>query len=268
MGITGTISAPYARNRNYSPSLGMWISQDPLQYVNGANTYQMEISGPVGAVDPGGLAGHTLSGWIPGAPIGGVPQPNWYNPATGQTYFRYPGMSPYPPGRRPYTPPQAGWPGALDNFFTWVGGHSGTTTYGPNSPYSQQMSQSTVGQSLVQFFLNKNKGKPCDKWVGVTDYAGRFGPLDYVENLFNGTAEFVGSATGSVQIISVSHSGGHTSVAAEFKLKNVTSLKSFLLHISPNSWNVTTQGSPFSNWTQYYEWRETFPCRCEPASQN
>ena len=45
----------YARNRNYSPSLGVWISQDPLQYVNGANTYQMEMSGPVGSVDPGGL---------------------------------------------------------------------------------------------------------------------------------------------------------------------------------------------------------------------
>ena len=45
----------YARNRNYSPSLGVWISQDPLQYVNGANTYQMEMSGPVGAVDPEGL---------------------------------------------------------------------------------------------------------------------------------------------------------------------------------------------------------------------
>ena len=44
----------YARNRNYSPSLGVWISQDPLQYVNGANTYQMEMSGPVGAMDPGG----------------------------------------------------------------------------------------------------------------------------------------------------------------------------------------------------------------------
>ena len=41
----------YARNRNYSPSLGVWISQDPLQYVNGANTYQMEMSGPVGGVD-------------------------------------------------------------------------------------------------------------------------------------------------------------------------------------------------------------------------
>ena len=45
----------YARNRNYSPSLGVWISQDPADYINGANTYQMEMSGPVGSVDPLGL---------------------------------------------------------------------------------------------------------------------------------------------------------------------------------------------------------------------
>ena len=46
----------YARNRNYSPSLGVWVSQDPLGYVNGADTYQMEMSGPVDLVDPFGLA--------------------------------------------------------------------------------------------------------------------------------------------------------------------------------------------------------------------
>ena len=33
------------RFRNYSPSLGVWISQDPLQYVNGANKYQFVESG-------------------------------------------------------------------------------------------------------------------------------------------------------------------------------------------------------------------------------
>ncbi len=46
----------YARNRNYSPSLGRWINQDPLQYINGANTYQFVMSNPVGNVDPWGLA--------------------------------------------------------------------------------------------------------------------------------------------------------------------------------------------------------------------
>ena len=45
----------YARNRNYSPSLGVWISQDPLQYVNGANMYQFVGSGPVAITDAAGL---------------------------------------------------------------------------------------------------------------------------------------------------------------------------------------------------------------------
>ena len=42
------------RNRNYSPSLGAWTSQDPLNYINGANTYQFVESDPVGMVDAEG----------------------------------------------------------------------------------------------------------------------------------------------------------------------------------------------------------------------
>ena len=42
------------RFRNYSPSLGTWISQDPLSYVNGANTYQFEVSQPATSADPTG----------------------------------------------------------------------------------------------------------------------------------------------------------------------------------------------------------------------
>ena len=45
----------YARNRNYSPSLGRWINQDPAGYINGANTYQFVESNPAGNVDPWGL---------------------------------------------------------------------------------------------------------------------------------------------------------------------------------------------------------------------
>ncbi len=44
----------YERNRNYSPSLGTWTSQDPLKYINGANTYQFELGGPIGTTDPSG----------------------------------------------------------------------------------------------------------------------------------------------------------------------------------------------------------------------
>ncbi len=48
-------------HRDYSPSLGTWTSQDPLQYINGVNTYQFVMSNPVGNVDPIGEA-HAGSG--------------------------------------------------------------------------------------------------------------------------------------------------------------------------------------------------------------
>jgi RHS repeat-associated protein len=43
------------RFRDYSPTLGRWMEQDPLGYVDGANTYQMELSAPVDGLDPLGL---------------------------------------------------------------------------------------------------------------------------------------------------------------------------------------------------------------------
>jgi RHS repeat-associated protein len=55
MTLDGVTGLYYARNRNYSPTLGVWISQDPLQYVNGASTYQFAGSNPVERVDPVGL---------------------------------------------------------------------------------------------------------------------------------------------------------------------------------------------------------------------
>ena len=45
----------YERNRNYSPSLAVWTSQDPAGYVNGANTYQFIESNPVDETDAAGL---------------------------------------------------------------------------------------------------------------------------------------------------------------------------------------------------------------------
>ena len=52
----------YARNRNYSPTLGRWINQDPAGYINGANTYQFVMSNPVGNVDPSGCKAITNAG--------------------------------------------------------------------------------------------------------------------------------------------------------------------------------------------------------------
>ena len=44
----------YARNRNYDPSLGRWINQDPAGYINGANTYQFVMGNPTNLLDPSG----------------------------------------------------------------------------------------------------------------------------------------------------------------------------------------------------------------------
>jgi RHS repeat-associated protein len=55
----------YERFRNYSPTLGTWTSQDPLGYINGANTYQFVDSSPVGSVDPEGeVTGREVLEWV------------------------------------------------------------------------------------------------------------------------------------------------------------------------------------------------------------
>jgi RHS repeat-associated protein len=46
----------YERARWYSPSLGVWASQDPAGYINGADTYQFVMGNPVDRADPTGLS--------------------------------------------------------------------------------------------------------------------------------------------------------------------------------------------------------------------
>jgi len=43
------------RNRDYSPTLGRWMQQDPIGYVDGANLYQAMLGAPIQNVDPMGL---------------------------------------------------------------------------------------------------------------------------------------------------------------------------------------------------------------------
>jgi len=44
------------RNRDYSPTLGRWVQQDPIGYIDGANLYQAMLGAPIGNVDPMGLS--------------------------------------------------------------------------------------------------------------------------------------------------------------------------------------------------------------------
>jgi RHS repeat-associated protein len=64
------------RNRNYSPTPGRWTSQDPLGYINGANTYQFVESSPVGlrkepAMRPQEVCGRNPHRQLHVAPNGG-----------------------------------------------------------------------------------------------------------------------------------------------------------------------------------------------------
>ncbi len=56
------------RNRDYNPTLGRWIQQDPAGYVDGLNIYQQEMSKPVDAVDASGLK--TVVRWAGKGPNG------------------------------------------------------------------------------------------------------------------------------------------------------------------------------------------------------
>ena len=46
-------------HRDYSPSLGTWISQDPMQCFQDDNLYEFELSSPIAAVDPTGTTAST-----------------------------------------------------------------------------------------------------------------------------------------------------------------------------------------------------------------
>jgi RHS repeat-associated protein len=68
------------RNRQYSPTLGRWMSADPLGYVDGMNVYGYLGGSPLGAVDPMGTQDYTA------VYANAMQNPRAYPPA------RYPGL--------------------------------------------------------------------------------------------------------------------------------------------------------------------------------
>ncbi len=101
----------YVRNRYYLPTLGRWLTRDPIGYQGGINLYEYVQSSPVGNVDAEGLAGgwahaeeHALglpspapppqpsTAWVPLAPYksGGRWVQPWANLDTGATTDQYP----------------------------------------------------------------------------------------------------------------------------------------------------------------------------------
>jgi hypothetical protein len=106
---------------------------------------------------------------------------------------------------------------------------------------------------LRKAYTNKWAGKPAFAWKHITDVALGFGPVEFISDLPNGRAHFVGSASGQVTLLKC-HSSTH--IAVEMEIQNPTSLKSALYHLIPESWNNTTTGTPAANWNQIYTWEE------------
>jgi RHS repeat-associated protein len=203
----------------------------------------------------------------------------YYNPSTGRWLSRDPlaekgGLNLYGfVGNHPLTGADptgldladwlnglSGWIDAIGDGFSWAWGQSGNTVYGPGSLQSQQMSQSAIAGQLRSFYLNKYKGALCKDWGEVTNFKTHFRLFyEFITEWGNGTAEFVGDATGSV---SSSIDNVHCNVIASFQFVNTTSVTSLLYGLWPNSWNPTAPGALFSNWTQTYKWNEIFPCNC------
>jgi len=159
----------------------------------------------------------------------------------------------------------AGWGGAASNTGDWATGHKGgDTNYGPDTGEAQEMSRSIAAQKLTSYFTSKNSGILCNDWQGVSDFKASFDFRELFGEHSNGTAEFVGSARGDVVIgVAFCNSGSSNgSVVAIFVLTNTTSLTSLLYGLWPNAWNVTKPGAPLSNWTQTYEWTQTYSCKC------
>ena len=80
----GGLSAYYARNRVYSPSLGRFLQTDPIGYGDGPNWYNYVGSEPINRVDPSGLAyeEHGPHDYAL-VPVNGVPQAFGYDDAEG-----------------------------------------------------------------------------------------------------------------------------------------------------------------------------------------
>ncbi len=207
--------------RPYQPSTGRFIGRDPAEERGGLNLYSLCANDSLNQNDPLGLSGQGSAGFV----------------------------------------------GAAGDFGAWGLGHQGgNTAYGPGSLQSQQMSKSYDGSVLQNAFTWKNFGKRCKDWLSIYNvsckYSARkpiwqFGPI---VDLFNGTAEFVGSATGVGQITAIDLL--KCKVTVKFILTNTTDINSLSGGLIPESLNVGKSGAPFSNWTQTYEWTAVIPCKC------
>jgi RHS repeat-associated protein len=220
--------------RYYQPETGRWLNRDPIEESGGTNLYRSFGNDGIGRYD-------ILGNWSPAGS------------GAGSCYDCHPG------GRTgPF--PDVGITEALEDVFGWVLGRRGPSSYGANDPRTLNIKQSGVVKKLRDAFVTKNSNKKCNQWDNLTGAGLIFGPREFIRDALavNATAHFVGSADGDVYIYNVDT--GSCTVTATFEIRNRTSLRSLIYHITPNSWNNLNLGTPFANWDQTYMWEEDFHC--------
>jgi RHS repeat-associated protein len=183
----------YSLNRNYDASLGRWINQDPLQYINGANTYQFVMSNPVGNVDPSGLAeDDDGAGADPSVP---PPDNLWqgiYELFGFQPYFGPPIVD-TPPGYAWWYPPTISPQGAPPDESLWQLqptdlNNPGTPSINPIGPNGQTLTpedQVDVAMQAMRDAADKKEPQPDTKGPArkaYPDEGHHFLPKQFADN--------------------------------------------------------------------------------------
>ena len=222
----------YYNYRHYSPTLGRFLSRDPIQEQGGLNLYAFVKNNPVVKWDLLGRA-------IP--QLGAGPDVEAVTP-TASLESLIP----------------TSWNTALEDLITWLNGsHPQISYYGPDSTETQDLMKSEIARKLRTEFLKKNQGRKCSNWEDYTEAGMNFGIVRFILDIPNGRAHFVGSGDGDVYI---SIDEEKSLITAYFSIRNVTSMKSLMYHL----WfieNIEESGLPRSNWTQIYSWEETYACK-------
>ena len=193
----------YYNYRHLNPFDGRWINRDPIQEKGGWNLYRIIKNMINMAWDSLGMASCSA-----------------FDPQFGYS-----------------TPPCSlrkteGWSETWLDFVRWVVAvHPGKTEHIENSEQSLLIKNSSIGKKLIDGFLKKNKNrKKCWEWEGYTNVKLKFGPNEFIRDLPNGRAHFVGSGRGDVSLeVDLKLS----KIIAHFQVENTTSLTSFLYGIGP-----------------------------------
>ena len=216
----------YYNYRHFNPLDGRWINRDPLQEKGGWNLYRIVKNMINMAWDSLGMASCSA-----------------FDPQFGYST---------PPCSLPKT---EGWSEAWLDFVRWViAVHPDKTEHIENSEQSLLIKNSSIGKNLIDGFLKKNKNrKKCWEWEGYTNVKLKFGPDEFITDLPNGRAHFVGSARGDVSLeVDLKLS----KIIAHFQVENTTSLTSFLYGIGPE----LKYSGPLGNWKQTYRWSISYSC--------